>query len=100
MTITSENFGRGAEDESSVVLHCTTLLSDVEAREHILDFAMAIVLKLMQAMYGPERHPIEVRIAATAGRSGQPGPFKRVPDDPPSPCESGIRASASSSGSW
>jgi AraC-like DNA-binding protein len=51
------------EEEPFVVLRYTILRSDIEGREHILDFAMAIGLNLMQAMCGPDWHPIEVRLA-------------------------------------
>ena len=33
----------------------------VEAQEHILDFAMVIGLNLMQAMCGPNLHPIAMQ---------------------------------------
>jgi len=60
------------EEKSFVVLRYTILQSDIEALEHILDFAMAIGLNLMQAMCGPDWHPIEVRFAHARPRDLAP----------------------------
>jgi AraC-like DNA-binding protein len=62
------------EEESCAVFGFTILQSGLEAHEHILDFAMAIGLNIMQAMCGPDWNPIEVRFAHARPRD--PGPFR------------------------
>jgi AraC-like DNA-binding protein len=61
-----------AEEDSLVVFGYTIHRPVVEAHEHILDFAMAIGLNLMQAMCGPDWHPIEVRFAHARPRDLAP----------------------------
>ena len=65
------------EEESFVVLRYAILQPDIEAHEHILDFAMAIGLNLMQAMCGSDWHPIEVRFAHARPRDVAPYRFFR-----------------------
>ena len=51
------------EEESFALFGFMVVQPGVEAHEHILDFAMAIGLNIMQAMCGPDWQPIEVRFA-------------------------------------
>jgi AraC-like DNA-binding protein len=51
------------------------LRAGTEAHEHILDFAMAIGLNIMQAMCGPDWYPIEVRFAHARPRDLAPYRF-------------------------
>jgi len=63
------------EEDSFVAFGFTIQRAGVEAHEHILDFAMAIGLNLMQAMCGPDWHPIEVRFAHARPRELAPYRF-------------------------
>jgi len=65
------------EEDAFVVFGYTIQRPGVEAREHILDFAMAIGLNLMQAMCGPDCRPIEVRFAHARPRDLGPYQFFR-----------------------
>ena len=65
------------EEESFALFGFTILQPGVEAHEHILDFAMAIGLNIMQAMCGPDWHPIEMRFAYARPRDLAPYRFFR-----------------------
>ena len=65
------------EEGAFVVFGYTIQLPGVHAHEHLLDFAMAIGLNLMQAMCGPDWHPIEVRFAHARPRDLGPYGFFR-----------------------
>ena len=62
------------EEESFAVFGFKILQSGVESSAHILDFAMAIGLNIMQAMCGPDWHPIEMRFAHA--RPPDLGPYR------------------------
>jgi AraC-like DNA-binding protein len=65
------------EEHSFVVFGYTIQRTGIVAREHILDFAMAIALNLMQAMCGLDWRPIEVRFAHARPRDLRPYGFFR-----------------------
>jgi len=62
------------EEESFAVFGFKILQSGLESSAHILDFAMAIGLNIMQAMCGPDWHPIEMRFAHA--RPPDLGPYR------------------------
>jgi AraC-like DNA-binding protein len=63
------------EEDAFFVLGYTIQRPGVEAHEHILSSAMATGLNLMQAMCGPDCHPIEVRFAHARPRDLGPYQF-------------------------
>jgi AraC-like DNA-binding protein len=65
------------EEESFAAFGFAILQAGLEAEEHILDFAMAIGLNILQAMCGPDWHPIEVRFAHARPRDLGPYGFFR-----------------------
>jgi len=65
------------EEDSFAVFGFAILQAGLEAQEHILDFAMSIGLNILQAMCGPDWHPIEVRFAHARPRDLAPYRFFR-----------------------
>jgi AraC-like DNA-binding protein len=60
------------EEEAFAAFGFSILKPGLEAPEHVLDFAMAIGLNIMQAMCGPDWHPVEVRFAHLCPRDLSP----------------------------
>jgi AraC-like DNA-binding protein len=65
------------EEETFAAFGYRILQAGIESQEHILDFAMAIGLNIMQAMCGPDWHPIEMRFAHARPRDLAPYRFFR-----------------------
>ena len=65
------------EEASFATFGYAILHAGIEAEEHILDFALAIGLNIMQAMCGPDWYPIEMRFAHARPRDLTPYRFFR-----------------------